>query len=96
MVEQLCLNPCCSGRWSHTWLRSFCSFYPTIVLILIVVDDGLVHFANFKSNSQSSNVLILIVMEDGLVQVVQHLFRYSSYVLILIVVDNGLVPATAA
>ena len=36
------LNPYCSGRWSHTWLRSFCSFYPTIVLILIVVDDGLV------------------------------------------------------
>ena len=30
------------------------------------MEDGLVHFANFKSNNQS-NVLILVVMEDGLV-----------------------------
>ena len=36
------LNPCCSGRWSRT--RKGCSSCDeSEVLILVVVDDGLVH-----------------------------------------------------
>ena len=60
------------------------------VLILVVVDDGLVHFANFKSNSQSSNVLILIVMEDGLVRCRNSKRTRAFYVLILVVMEDGL------
>ena len=41
-----------------------------LVLILIVVEDGLVHKNNIIHNSKSE-VLILIVVEDGLVQINQ-------------------------
>ena len=36
------LNPCCSGRWSRTYARSTASADVTVVLILVVVEDGLV------------------------------------------------------
>ena len=39
------------------------------VLILIVVDDGLVHFAGVNPYELPQNVLILIVVDDGLVQI---------------------------
>ena len=38
----LCLNPCCSGRWSRTANKSINKKIRE-VLILVVVDDGLVH-----------------------------------------------------
>ena len=38
-----------------------------MVLILIVVDDGLVHLSTMRPSSQVC-VLILIVVDDGLVQ----------------------------
>ena len=36
------LNPCCSGRWSRTFI-SLMKMIVSWVLILVVVDDGLVH-----------------------------------------------------
>ena len=47
MVEQLCLNPYCSGRWSRTGNALLESPKRIGVLILIVVEDGLVP-ADFK------------------------------------------------
>ena len=38
----LCLNPYCSGQWSRTQATIFLKTSGTIVLILIVVDNGLV------------------------------------------------------
>ena len=37
-----CLNPCCSGRWSRTFKSMKQINFATVVLILVVVDDGLV------------------------------------------------------
>ena len=37
------LNPCCSGQWSSTQLTSRVLVYFNNVLILVVVDNGLVH-----------------------------------------------------
>ena len=43
-LEQLpCLNPCCSGRWSSTRIAGQVETMLMGVLILVVVDDGLVH-----------------------------------------------------
>ena len=39
----LCLNPCCSGRWSLTWDAEKKMIVNLKVLILVVVDNGLVH-----------------------------------------------------
>ena len=39
------LNPYCSGRWSRTNIMCALKFLGPVVLILIVVDDGLVHKA---------------------------------------------------
>ena len=62
-----CLNPYCSGRWSRTWAllnyqRS------SLVLILIVVEDGLVLVSVNEFRALAELVLILIVVEDGLVR----------------------------
>ena len=37
------LNPCCSGRWSRTRCRDEYRRGGVEVLILVVVEDGLVH-----------------------------------------------------
>ena len=37
------------------------------VLILVVVEDGLVHFGEVAEIAVNNNVLILVVVEDGLV-----------------------------
>ena len=37
------LNPCCSGQWSRTRLISLILTMGLLVLILVVVDNGLVH-----------------------------------------------------
>ena len=60
------LNPYCSGRWSRTNKMLNGESYGTPVLILIVVEDCLVHEQGASSNAIVS-VLILIVVEDGLV-----------------------------
>ena len=62
------------------------------VLILIVVDDGLVHFAGVNPYELPQNVLILIVVDDGLVHFAGvNPYELPQNVLILIVVDDGLV-----
>ena len=43
LLVKLCLNPYCSGRWSRTATVYARSVLDTEVLILIVVEDGLVH-----------------------------------------------------
>ena len=62
------------------------------VLILIVVEDGLVHGFTIGETIHLTGVLILIVVEDGLVQLNQAVFGWLQVVLILIVVEDGLVP----
>ena len=62
------------------------------VLILIVVDNGLVHddgVGHIRLPIEA--VLILIVVDNGLVPMNQFLHFINEVVLILIVVDNGLV-----
>ena len=49
--------------------------YGYAVLILIVVEDGLVHDVNYSCMSMEYRVLILIVVEDGLVP--QRVYCYS-------------------
>ena len=87
--EKVRLNPYCSGRWSRT--LGVWQFFTIkwIVLILIVVEDGLVHSRRNKSDNQHQ-VLILIVVEDGLVHR-DVIVDYEHKVLILIVVEDGLV-----
>ena len=41
--QTICLNPCCSGRWSRTQILPICRLKICLVLILVVVEDGLVH-----------------------------------------------------
>ena len=60
-----CLNPYCNGRWSRTQRKVY-NRRRARVLILIVVEDGLVHM-NKAVMYQLTTVLILVVMEDGLV-----------------------------
>ena len=61
------------------------------VLILVVVEDGLVHARRTRSKWRGSYVLILVVVEDGLVLVDTPNKIAIKMVLILVVVDNGLV-----
>ena len=42
MLVRQCLNPCCSGQWSSTLKGKCIWFKVTLVLILVVVDNGLV------------------------------------------------------
>ena len=39
-----CLNPYCSGQWSHTNGSNAAELADLLVLILIVVDNGLIQF----------------------------------------------------
>ena len=90
---RVCLNPCCSGRWSRTHHAQLTHQCPSPVLILVVVEDGLVPLKcqlekNWKrfclnpycSGQWSRTISVLSWTYSGV------------YVLILIVVDNGLVP----
>ena len=47
-----CLNPCCSGQWSRTWIAANKDCTVHLVLILVVVDNGLVPMATDPSNTQ--------------------------------------------
>ena len=85
------LNPCCSGRWSRTWLWLQSMLARLLVLILVVVEDGLVHQIGIWRKC-TVEVLILVVVEDGLVQAIRNLFVGCTMVLILVVVEDGLVP----
>ena len=40
------LNPYCSGRWSRTFVETVSLEEMKAVLILIVVEDGLVHYSD--------------------------------------------------
>ena len=66
--DGVCLNPCCSGQWSRTYLYTLCNRIYMVVLILIVVEDDLVPRVIHRVQTTISLVLILIVVEDGLVQ----------------------------
>ena len=48
-INNTSLNPCCSGRWSRTALRIAAKFNLEAVLILVVVEDGLVHRMSVES-----------------------------------------------
>ena len=61
-----CLNPCCSGRWSRSSLKYIEVQSETIVLILVVVEDGLGGRRAFTQEEINEVVLILVVVEDGL------------------------------
>ena len=37
------LNPCCNGRWSRTLITATDGWRFCLVLILVVMEDGLVH-----------------------------------------------------
>ena len=58
------LNPCCCGRWSQR-LLDYIGKRVTLVLILVVVEDGLrVYFR--LPYEERKDVLILVLVEDGL------------------------------
>ena len=61
------LNPCCNGRWSRTELNKIRKTAGRSVLILVVMEDGLVHMRSDSTLVSCLAVLILVVMEDGLV-----------------------------
>ena len=63
------------------------------VLILVVVEDGLVH-VDSVTGVITFEVLILVVVEDGLVLLTLLMPRLRTFVLILVVVEDGLVPAS--
>ena len=63
-----------------------------LVLILIVMDNGLLHGNRYAGSVAVLTVLILIVMDNGLLlSSIPHL-KWGINVLILIVMDNGLLP----
>ena len=68
------LNPCCSGQWSRTLQGVKPEVHKFVVLILVVVDNGLVHDIDYEDIYDNINVLILVVVDNGLV----HL-NYQSY-----------------
>ena len=63
------------------------------VLILVVVEDGLVHRSRLRKCKWHPSVLILVVVEDGLVRIAKHFNDNVKDVLILVVVEDGLVHA---
>ena len=92
LITLLCLNPCCSGRWSSTLVWDWMKEDLIHVLILVVVDDGLVLDYSTSDGSVVYKVLILVVVDDGLVLELLASKRVKvSSVLILVVVDYGLV-----
>ena len=66
-LPKTCLNPCCSGQWSSTRLKERADGSLMVVLILVVVDNGLVHHIT-NIMELSDVVLILVVVDNGLVQ----------------------------
>ena len=86
------LNPCCNGRWSRTVFKNIVGVEVATVLILVVMEDGLVHDFMLKfHNDLRYQVLILVVMEDGLVQIMKISVKGGGAVLILVVMEDGLV-----
>ena len=65
-------------------------FSLTMVLILVVVDNGLV-LALRQVSMGAAAVLILVVVDNGLVPMDATIDELENLVLILVVVDNGLV-----
>ena len=51
--KTLGLNPCCCGRWSRTGLEKMIKADCGDVLILVVVDNGLVHIMTIALIFQS-------------------------------------------
>ena len=89
------LNPCCSGQWSRTNGEHMLIMHEQgEVLILVVVDNGLVHTSK-THRAFEAWVLILVVVDNGLVQRYEDGDRFINEVLILVVVDNGLVHSVS-
>ena len=83
------LNPCSCGRWSQRYNIMKQDSLNSIVLILVLVEDGLrVIILNYARTSKS--VLILVLVEDGLRGLWQSLENSSIPVLILVLVEDGL------
>ena len=72
------------------WMRGIADHFSSVVLILVVVDDGLV-LTTRQMSRELTPVLILVVVDDGLVPVFGWLQVGRHIVLILVVVDDGLV-----
>ena len=64
ITKVTCLNPCCNGIWSQTYIM--CAFLKNAVLILVVMEYGLRLKTKFESVVGHPDVLILVVMEYGL------------------------------
>ena len=65
-------NPCCSGQWSSTLKGKCIWFKVTLVLILVVVDNGLVQMSLHWWHKVAV-VLILVVVDNGLVlDIIRH------------------------
>ena len=63
-----------------------------IVLILVVMEDGLVHVNALTKKVVKDLVLILVVMEDGLIHDKKIEDAKEEIVLILVVMEDGLIP----
>ena len=61
------LNPCYDGRWPRTRRDSTLENLQYSVLILVMMEDGLVHTRLNTIKLAACGVLILVMMEDGLV-----------------------------
>ncbi len=68
------------------------SFYAdsSVVLILVLVEDGLGDFKNHHSSNTLRIVLILVLVEDGLGELEGGILLPQSRVLILVLVEDGL------
>ena len=61
------LNPCCGGRWSQSGVKKEVKELDySVVLILVVVEDGLRVDIFSDPSTGYPIVLILVVVEDGL------------------------------
>ena len=63
-MQSACLNPCCNGRCTRTYLCSTINI-SLPVLILVVMEDALAHLVS-QLSIMDRLVLILVVMEDAL------------------------------
>ena len=91
IVMTVSLNPCCNGRWSRTAMfDGFKRNVDTTVLILVVMEDGLVHGVQI---SNINGTISLNPCCNG--RWSRTLNFQSSYaimlVLILVVMEDGLV-----
>ena len=61
------LNPCFNGRCTRTVVRGVNVVSLEYVLILVLMEDALVHSPDISSGNIFGKVLILVLMEDALV-----------------------------